>query len=92
MDENLPTVELKTAYQWFCEECGESNFEMSQKAELTEESREEAYRDFHEMDEWEVLPEGWEQFELVMIPDIVECNRCKSKFQTKDERTDEESY
>lgn len=81
----MKTVELKTAYHWHCEECAYENFEMPQKAELNDESREDAFRHFHQLDAWAELPERWDQFEMVCIPDIVICNDCKAEFSTIDE-------
>ena len=78
-------VELKTAYHWHCENCAAVNFALPEKAELTEAQREEAYREFHEMEEWEELPEGWERFDMVWIPDFVTCSECGETFGTLDE-------
>jgi len=79
-------VELKTAYHWHCEECGRENFDLPSKAEMTDEDREDAFRKFHELDEWVQLPEGWKQFEMVWIPDYVTCVHCGETFGTVDER------
>ncbi len=80
------TVELKTAYHWHCEECGVENFALPRKAELTDDEAEEAYRLYHYLDSYSPLPDDWRQFEIVEIPDVVECDQCYAKFATKDER------
>lgn len=79
-------VELRTAYHWFCEDCSGDNFETAVKSELTEEDKESVYRDFHQMDKWESLPEGWEQFYMVQIPTMVQYSHCGAEFSAIDER------
>ncbi len=80
----MKTVELQTAFHWYCEECSYENFALPQKAELNDEAREAAFRQFHQLDEWAELPEQWAQFEIVCVPDIVICNDCKTEFNTVD--------
>ena len=82
----MKVVELQTAYHWYCPHCDAANYALPQKAEFTKEGREEAYRDFHGLEEWEELPEGWDQFEMVQIPHIVRCFACHEEFKTIDER------
>ena len=82
----MQRVELKTAYHWICEECCEDNFALPQKAELTDEAREDAFRQINDLQEWDELPEGWQCFDLVCIPNIVTCKKCGEKFTTVDER------
>ena len=80
------TVELRTAYHWFCEDCSRENFSLPEKPELTKTERAQVYRGLNGIAEWESLPEGWEQFEVVTIPEIVVCQHCKGEFETIDER------
>lgn len=59
------TVELRTAFQWTCEDCGRDNFQRAIVPESLE----------------GVLPEGLEpddivQGEWVMKPDTVTCSHC----------------
>lgn len=82
----MRTVELRTAYHWFCEECSRENFALPQKAEMTEEEREEAFRRFHDLDGFAELPEDWRQFEMVMVPETVTCAECGTEFNAIDER------
>ncbi len=63
----MKRVELRTAYHWFCESCGADNFTLPQKAELTDEDAELAYRRFNECDPWMELPSDWRQFEMVHL-------------------------
>ncbi len=79
-------VELRTAYHWWCETCGVENFSLPQKAELTDEQAEYAYRQLHGMDDYDELPDRWREFEIVCIPDDVECRDCHTTFATIDER------
>ena len=84
-------VELKTAYHWNCDECGADNFALPVKAELTDEKREEVFREIHQLQEWDTLPPDWQYFELVQIPNVVACSSCRTQFSTIDERIAEES-
>ena len=78
-------VELKSAFHWHCDQCGESNFALPQKAEMTDDDAEYAYRRFHDLDDWCELPADWRQFEMVSIPSKVTCSRCEGVFLTMDE-------
>ncbi len=79
-------VELKLAYHWHCENCGDVNFTLPQKAELTDDEAEMCYRQEHELDAWSELPANWRDFEMVQIPSVVTCSECGSKFETEDEQ------
>lgn len=81
----MKTVELKTAYHWNCEECGADNFSVGMKAEFGPGEREESFREFHDMASYEELPENWEKFEMVCIPETVTCKECKAKFSAVNE-------
>jgi ribosomal protein L37E len=86
---HLPIVELQTAYHWFCEQCGEDNFALPQKYDFVDDTeREQMYREYNELEDWEMLPADWRDFEVVAIPDVVTCKRCGANFATRDERTD----
>lgn len=78
----MRTVELKTAYHWNCEDCGCDNFAVGIKAEFAPGEREESYREYHDLASYETLPENWEQFEMVCIPEKVICKSCKVEFLT----------
>ena len=77
---------LLTAYVWDCEECGSENFERAITAEIVDEDREAIFRQFHQMDPWEPLPEGWRDFQLVTRPDSVTCCKCGTEFDAEDDR------
>lgn len=83
----MRTVELKTAFHWHCDDCSAENFSLPQKAEMTDEEAEAAYREFHELDRWQSLPPGWRCFEMVQRPDWVRCSQCGNAFATKDEES-----
>lgn len=78
-------VELKTAYFWHCETCGGKNFSESVRVEMSDEDAEVAFRQFHEMEDWQVLPDNWRDFELVEIPPTVKCSACGDEFATMNE-------
>ena len=78
-------VELRTAYHWWCETCGVENFSLPQKAELTDEQAEYAYRQLHGMDDYDELPDRWRAVEIVCVPNDVECMECHTVFDTNDE-------
>lgn len=77
---------LLSAYVWDCDECGVENFERAIVAELTDEDREEMFREFHELDEWAELPENWRDFQMVTRPDGVTCKACGEVFEAEDDR------
>lgn len=80
------TVTLQTAFRWLCDECGEEHFAMPIKAEFCdEEEREEMFRKMNDMEEFEELPDGWQGFEMVAIPEEVTCKRCGNKYATENE-------
>jgi len=84
-EEPLRIVELRQAFQWFCEDCGHSNFAQSRVAELTDADRETVYRTFHQLEPYAELPENWEDFDMCCIPTRVTCEVCKTKFSTQSE-------
>lgn len=87
----MAKVRLLTAYCWDCPNCAAENFARSQAAELSLEDREAIYRHFrhfHEdLEPWQELPEGWDQFEAVTFPEKVRCCKCHQVFDTEDPRS-----
>jgi Zn finger protein HypA/HybF involved in hydrogenase expression len=82
----MQTVELKTANFWNCEECGRKHYADGIKQEFVDDAdREETFRRFHDMDDYEELPEHWREFEVVAIPKVVKCENCGIEFSTEDE-------
>lgn len=81
---------LFTAYEWTCEECGRNNFESCVHAELPPDERAELFRRAEGLSEFELLPDGWMDMELVTIPDEVKCQHCGEEFETVDDRTYDE--
>lgn len=82
----MRTVELKTAYHWNCDECGADNFDLGIKPEFGPGEKEEFFRNIHGLEDFSELPEDWEKFEAVAIPDVVTCCECGEVFATIDER------
>lgn len=82
----MKQVELKPAYAWHCEECGEQNFCTGIVAEFVDDAdREELFRSYHGLDDWAELPDNWRQCHFSCVPEEVECKSCGSKFETIDE-------
>lgn len=73
---------MRQAFVWTCDECGRDNFELAVIAEMSPGDREECYRSFHGMEDYEELPEDWQQFEMVMAPNSVKCPSCGEEFDT----------
>ena len=67
-----PKVELRSAYSWDCDACGEENFERGGVPDLIGE-------DLQFLRENEGI-EAWEVGQFVMVPQNVECKRCGEKF------------
>lgn len=86
----LQTVELQTAYRWICEDCGREHFAMPIKAEFGDGEKEAAYREMNDIDDWDLLPEGWDNFEMMSIPEAVACGDCGAMFGTVDSRITED--
>lgn len=78
----MESVELRTAFHWFCEECASENFSLPQKAELTDDDAEQAFRLMHCLEDWQPLPENWRDFELSSLPRVVTCSACQTKYRT----------
>lgn len=81
----MKTVELRTAYCWHCDECSELNFAESVVYECSQEEKEDLFREFHDLDEWDELPEDWQQFQSVYCPEVVQCCKCGTEFMAIDE-------
>lgn len=79
----MRSVEVETAFTWWCDDCGKQNFGLPTRAELTNEEKAEAYRHLHDLEHWEALPEGWSDFELVTLPRSVQCEQCKTRYKTR---------
>lgn len=79
----IPTVvELRSAFHWFCEACGRTNFSLPAKMEFAPGEKAEVFRNVHAWAEDEPLPEGWEQFEMLEMPERVRCGYCGAEFDT----------
>jgi len=86
----MDQVEMKLAFAWYYEECSELNFCLPQKAELTKDEREDAFRQEHLLDEFSELPDHWDCSEYMCIPEQVACNNCGTEFEAVDESPPEE--
>lgn len=74
-------VELRSAYTWTCEECGQDNFCQGVIFEFDEETEREL-REEHGVD-----PDDTGEF--ITIPDMVVCDHCGEEFDTLDYRADD---
>jgi len=81
----LDKVELQSAYHWFCDNCSCSNFALPIKAELTDEEAELIYRRVNSLEQWVDLPDGWRDFEMIQIPNVVKCSQCNTEYVAIDE-------
>lgn len=78
-------VEIWTAYQWTCDECGQDNFERAVMCELTPFDREMM------AEENDLEPEDFEG-EMVSYPNHVTCQHCKAEFDTVGIHDDDEDW
>ena len=74
-------VNLQTAFEWTCPSCESSNFASSWAAEDSDAELEAAYRECHEIDDWQELPKGWQE-KMCMAPLQVVCRSCKERYPT----------
>lgn len=74
-------VELQLAHSWHCDECSELNFCVPEIPELTDEDREEVFRKLNNVEDYEELPDDWDQFDVLGIPETVTCSKCGSTFE-----------
>lgn len=88
----MKSVELRTAYCWHCDECSELNFCESVIYETTEAEKEEVYRYFHDLEDYDELPDNWRDFQTVCKPGIVKCRQCNTEFETEDEVDPDEEW
>lgn len=81
------TAELGMAFHWYCDDCGRLNFCLPIRPELTDDEREDIYRQMHNLEAYESLPEHWEQFHTCCIPDTVQCDECGTWFDAIDDES-----
>ena len=81
----MDTVELQTCYWWYCNNCATKNYCDPIAPEFIDNEQEDAYRVINGLEDWQELPEGWENFEMICIPETVICTQCKTEFLTSEE-------
>lgn len=77
----MPSVTLRTAYAYDCEDCGRENFVRAVIAEMSPEDQ-----------AWLRTEHGVEECatgDFVMMPESVTCGFCGAVFEAKDEREGE---
>jgi hypothetical protein len=83
------TVELKPAYHWLCDDCGETNFIAASYFEMTTERKEEMLRGQLGLNSWDPLPDAWQNMGLIRVPTKVVCKKCSAEFSAIDEGDNE---
>lgn len=79
----IPTVvELRSAFHWFCEACGRTNFSLPAKMEFAPGEKAGIFREVQGLDDDTPLPDGWEAFEMMEMPERVKCEVCGAEFDT----------
>lgn len=68
----MASVELRPAFEWTCEECGQDNFERGLCPDMSEEEASEL--------RWQHGVDIEEQGCWMMAPTRVECSKCTAKF------------
>lgn len=81
----MTVVELKIAFHWHCESCGHENFSLPLRREFTEDEARQFYRQTRGLEDYEPLPDGWDQFQVSMIPTLVTCQSCCNQFEATEE-------
>ena len=69
-------AEMRIAFSWICDECGRENFESPFAYEMTDENREDVFRQLHDLEPWQQLPDNWEEFNTLKMPVSVMCRSC----------------
>lgn len=91
-DEKVQPVVLQTAFFFSCPKCHNDNFVAAVEAELTDEEREEAFRDYYDLESWQELPDNWKDFGLVWQPEHVQCLNCGEGYVTCEETGSSEGW
>jgi len=81
---DLPRVELRTAFEWTCLDCGTSQFERAQLLDSTIEEHAEIRSELFTEEEIEA---GLD-LNIVAAPEEVSCSQCFSKFSSFDNDID----
>lgn len=68
-------VELRPAYVWDCDNCGKENFHSAVVKEMAEADRKEMMEDMG-------IPED-ELGDFIMLPQMVECCGCQTRFEAQ---------
>lgn len=72
-------VELHSAFQWDCDECGCENFCRGVTAELNEEDKQ------HMIEDHGVDPEYCGTGDWMLAPETVKCDHCGAEFETEEQ-------
>jgi hypothetical protein len=74
-------IELRPAFTWDCDDCGQENFVRGVVPEMSEEDHK------FMMEEHGLMP--WECGDFITNPAIVTCCHCQTEFKAKHFRADE---
>jgi hypothetical protein len=83
LQDQLQKIELHQAFSWDCPECGMEMFTRGIVPEMSYEEEQEMRSDF--------AVEPWENGDFILMPNIVECRNCHSKFSTVDDSEETQS-
>jgi len=70
----MTSIVLRMAYVWDCPACGSKNYSYPVPAVFEDGEQEEAYRFFNNLDDWEPLPDDWEDMRIDDCPEVVSCS------------------
>ncbi|WP_417459123.1 hypothetical protein [Kordiimonas sp.] len=80
----MERIELRMAYQWTCQ-CGAVNVVLPEVPDLCDDDLESIYRELHELEPWQEMPEDWWKFGVACSPEYVTCEKCDVQFSTYEE-------
>jgi hypothetical protein len=81
MPEARPGVELRSAWEWTCDECGRIQFVSCVSERVSPEDLKRMMVEAGELEEWEDIPEG-RGCECVLTPEQVTCKDCGATFDS----------
>lgn len=82
-------VDCQLYIVWRCPECNHRNNQKIYTADLTEEEVEEQYREDHDIEPWQDVPD-LSSVEIINEPRVVKCKKCRSEFQNSNYQKEEE--
>lgn len=81
-DADLPLVQAELKYLFPCTKCNLVCIIDAYDDDVSLELKEEFFRQEHDLEYWQDLPEGWEEAEVPVVPTIVSCASCGTRYKT----------